>query len=391
MPWPRTIVHADMDAFFASVEQLDHPELRGKPLLIGHPGRRGVVSTASYEARPFGVGSAMPMAQARRLCPQAIVIAPRFRRYQEASRQVMEVFKDFSPLVEPLSLDEAFLDMTGAEGVFGPPEKMGRALKDAVREATGGLTVSVGIAPTKYVAKVGSDHDKPNGLTIIEASMVQDFLRPLPVKKLWGVGPKGVERLTQLGLTLIGDVARADRNELVEALGSLGDHIWRLAHNVDPRDVIPHHRARSIGSEETLDEDVVGAEAILPYLLRSADRIAYRLRKAGLVTKGLRVKLKTRRFVLHTRQVMLPSTSANANELYEAAVALLPRFDLSEPMRLIGMAAFQMQPPENPGQLDLFSQRPATAPRADALDKALDGVRDRFGAGTVKRASDLEG
>ncbi|HVS23171.1 MAG TPA: DNA polymerase IV, partial [Gammaproteobacteria bacterium] len=198
--WPRVIVHADMDAFYAAIEQLDDPALRGRPLLIGPPSARGVVLTASYEARPFGVGSAMPMARARRLCPQALVVPPRFERYQEVSQSIMELFASFSPSVEPLSLDEAFLDMTGSERLFGSPEEIGRRLKQAVRDATGGLTASVGISGTKYVAKVASGHAKPDGLTIVAPADAADWLAPQPVRNLWGAGPKTVERLERLGL-----------------------------------------------------------------------------------------------------------------------------------------------------------------------------------------------
>jgi DNA polymerase-4 len=258
----RIIAHADMDAFYAAVEQLDFPELRGKPVLVGGPGQRGVVATASYEARPFGVGSAMSMARARRLCPQAIVVPPRFERYSEMSRRIMAVFGGFSSRIQPLSLDEAFLDMSGAEHLFGRPAEMGRAIKEAVAEATGGLTVSIGFANTKFLAKVASDHDKPDGLTIVPPETVRAFLDPLPVSKLWGVGPKTRQRLVRLGLNTIRDVFRADALWLERQLGSLGGHIWRLAHNQDPRDVTTGRRAKSVSSERTLARDIVGAEAI---------------------------------------------------------------------------------------------------------------------------------
>lgn len=243
--WKRIVVHADMDAFFAAVEQHDRPELRGKPVIVGFPGPRSVVSTASYEARPYGVGSAMPMVQALRRCPDAVVIPPRFERYKEVSRKVMEVFASFSPLVEPLSLDEAFLDMTGTEALFGPPEEMGRRLKVAVRDATG-LTVSVGISATKFVAKVASDFRKPDGLTVVPPERVAAFLHPLPVRRLWGVGPRAEEKLHRLGLRTIGDVAAASRSFLEAELGSMGLHLHRLAHGDDPRQVQPHREARSM-------------------------------------------------------------------------------------------------------------------------------------------------
>ena len=215
--WPRIIAHADMDAFYAAVEQLDDPSLRGRPLLVGPRSARGVVLTASYEARPYGVGSAMPMAKARRMCPNAVIIPPRFDRYQEVSATIMKVFSDFSPEVEALSLDEAFLDMTGSEQLFGDPQSIGRRLKSAIREATGGLTASVGLSATKYVAKVASACQKPDGLTVVPPEEAKAWLAPLSVSWLWGAGPKTQARLHQLGLHTIGDVAMPMQTPFREA------------------------------------------------------------------------------------------------------------------------------------------------------------------------------
>src|SRR5262245_19661283 len=234
--WPRIIVHADMDAFYAAVEQLDDPSLRGKPLLIGPNSNRGVVLTASYEARPFGVASAMPMARARQMCPQALIVPPRFERYQEISQQVMTVFADFSPDVEAISLDEAFLEMSGAEHIFGGPEAMGRKLKDAVRAATG-LTVSVGVAATKYVAKVASDFGKPDGLVVVPPQITVSWLAPLSVARLWGAGPKTQQRLIAQGFTTIGQIASADPEDLKRRFGGMGQRFHQLARGEDPRHV----------------------------------------------------------------------------------------------------------------------------------------------------------
>jgi len=385
MTWPRIIVHADMDAFYASVEQLDRPELRGKPVIVGFPGARSVVTTASYEARPFGVGSAMPMAQAMRRCPTAVVIEPRFRRYQEVSRQVMDVFARFSPRVEALSLDEAFLDMTGSDGLFGSPEEMCRRIKAAVREATG-LAVSVGASSTKFVAKVASDHRKPDGLTVVPPEEVAAFLHPQRVGRLWGVGPKAEERLHRLGLRTIGDVANASRSFLEAELGSLGPHLHRLAWGDDPREVVPDREAKSIGAEVTLEKDVVGAAAIRPHLLAAADKVAMRLRKSGVCARGVRVKLKTADFHLHTRQSTLPRPVDAAQPLYESALRLLAEFPLDQPMRLVGIAAFELGPGAS-AQGDLFAG--PVERRQSALDRAMDDVRARFGAGAVRRASEL--
>lgn len=382
-------MHADMDAFYAAVEQLDHPELRGKPILVGGGGTRGVVSTASYEARPFGVGSAMPMAIARRLCPDAIVVRPRMERYAEVSRVVMAVLADFSPTVEPLSLDEAFVDMTGSAHLFGPPATMGQRVKAAVFEATGGLHVSVGVAPTKFVAKVGSDHRKPDGLTVVSPEEVESFLHPLPVSRIWGVGPKSVGKFEALGLRTMGDVARADDALLERTLGSLGLHAARLARGVDPRLVVADRSERSVSSEVTLSDDVLGAAHILPVLRREADTVARRLRKGGLMAGGVRVKLKTADFRIWTRQTELQPPSDSAATLIEQAEQLLRQFDLSRPFRLIGIGAFRLHDSDAPVQAELFGQ--ADRAKRRRLDRAVDEARERYGGEEgLRRASDLE-
>src|SRR5512144_466130 len=230
--WPRIIAHADMDAFYAAVEQLDDPSLRGRPLLIGRNSNRGVVLTASYEARPYGVSSAMPMARARKLCPQALIVPPRFERYTEISEMVMKVFGDFSPEVEALSLDEAFLDMSGSEHLFGGPAAIGRKLKDAVKEATG-LVASVGVSGTKYVAKVASDYGKPDGLVVVPPQDAMGWLAPMPVSRLWGAGAKTQQRLIALGFNTIGDIAAVDAEYLDEQLGGVGRRFHALAHGED--------------------------------------------------------------------------------------------------------------------------------------------------------------
>ncbi len=390
--WPRIILHADMDAFFAAVEQLDRPELRGKALLIGGTGARGVVSTASYEARPYGVGSAMPMAAARRRCPHAIVLPPRFERYRAVSRVVMHTLGAFSPLVEPLSVDEAFVDMTGCEALFGTPRAMGESIRRAVFEATG-LTVSVGVSTTKYVAKVASDRGKPDGLTVVGPAEVTRFLHPLPIDRLWGVGPRTRERLEARGIGTIGDVAATPLDTLERRLGALGAHVHALAHGRDPREVVPEREAKSIGSENTLDTDVAGEAAIRPWLLRAADTVARRLRDEGLAARGVRVKLRTTDFRLHTRQTLLASATLATRPIVEAAEALLREFDLGRAVRLVGVAAFDFHEGSSGGgggegeQLDLFDA--PTHAHDERLDRTVDAVRKRFGNGALMRARNL--
>lgn len=383
--WERIVAHADMDAFYAAVEQLDDPTLRGRPVLVGPNSRRGVVLTASYEARPYNVGSAMPMARAVRLCPDAVVVPPRFDRYEEVSVSIMKVFSDFSPDVEPLSLDEAFLEMSGAEDLFGSPRSMGQRLKQAVREATGGLTVSVGLSGTKYVAKVASAHRKPDGLTLVAPAHARAWLAPQSIARLWGAGAKMQAKLRGLGFDTIGAVAAADKEYLVEQLGSAGAHFYNLAHAHDPRPVVRQRRSKSIGSEQTLREDISSPEEIRAHLRRAADKIGKRLRRKGLVAGGVRVKLKTSAFRLLTRQSPLKEPSDLADTLYAAGADLLRQFDDAGPFRLVGMAAFALTSVEDPQQLELLGN----SARQRRLETTLDEIADRFGDDMVRRAAAL--
>ncbi len=383
--WPRIVAHADMDAFYAAVEQLDDPTLRGRPLLVGPPSSRGVVLTGSYEARPFGVGSAMPMARARRLCPSAVVVPPRFDRYQQVSATIMQVFADFSPDVEALSLDEAFLDMTGSEQLFGDPVSMGRRLKAAIREATGGLSASVGLSATKYVAKVASAHQKPDGLTVVPPGIAEAWLAPLPVSRLWGAGAKTEPRLRALGLRTIGDVAAADPKMLAAQFGKLGLHFHTLAHAEDSRPVDGRRAAKSIGSEHTLDRDVCDESEIKLHLRRSAAAIGRRLRKKGYVAFGVGVKLKTADFKILTRQQRLAEATDVAEQLYTVGVELLGQFSHPGPFRLVGMVAYDLAGAGDLMQTGLFDD----FARQRRLELAIDDLVERFGCNVVLRADDL--
>jgi len=374
-----------MDAFYAAIEQLDDPVLRGRPVLVGPPSDRGVVLTASYEARPYGVGSAMPMAKARRLCPSAVIVPPRFDRYQEVSQTIMGVFSDFSPEVEALSLDEAFLDMTGSEQLFGDPASIGRRLKDAVRDATGGLTASVGLSATKYVAKVASACQKPDGLTVVPPEEAKAWLAPLPVSWLWGVGPKTQARLHHLGLRTIGDVADADPEFLSAKLGRAGLHFHALAQAEDPRPVTGGRASKSVGSEHTLDKDVRAKADIKFHLRRSADAIGRRLRKKSYVAFGVGVKLKTTVFQILTRQRRLNEPTDVTEKLYSVGVDLLNEFNHPGPFRLVGMVAYDLVGIDDRVQLDLFG----TLARQRRLEVAIDELAERFGTDVVHRASDF--
>jgi DNA polymerase-4 len=374
-----------MDAFYAAVEQLDDPALRGRPVLVGPRSDRGVVLTASYEARPYGVGSAMPMAKARRLCPAAVIVPPRFDRYQEVSKTIMRVFADFSPEVEAISLDEAFLDMTGSEQLFGAPEFIGRRLKEAVREATAGLTASVGLSATKYVAKVASARQKPDGLTVVPPEDAKAWLAPLSVAWLWGAGPKTQSRLHGIGLQTIGDVAGADPQFLAAKLGRAGLHFHALAQAEDPRQVTGRRTSKSIGSERTLEKDVWEKVEIRPHLRRSADAIGRRLRQKRYLALGVGIKLKTSNFKILIRQRRLSEPTDIAERLYSVAVELLDEFDQPGPFRLIGMVSYELVRLDDRIQLDLFG----TSARQRRLESAIDALADRFGANVVNRANDL--
>ncbi|RZO59668.1 MAG: DNA polymerase IV [Sandaracinaceae bacterium] len=324
----RQIIHIDMDAFFASIEQRDAPELRGKPVLVGGGERRGVVAAASYEARPFGVHSAMPMAQAMRRCPQAIVVPPRRRAYEEASAQIFAVFRRFTPLVEGLSVDEAFLDVTGSRSLFGDGETIAARIRKEILAETD-LTASAGVAPNKFVAKIASDQDKPDGLTVVRDGEVFAFLEPLPIERMWGVGPKAAERLRHLGYDTLGDLARADEATLERHLGSWGREVKRLAQGLDEREVEPDREAKSVGAEETYDEDLTSRAEIEKTLLRHASRIARRLLEGGISAGRVTVKIKYADFTLKTRQLRLSEPVDDAGSLYAAARSLLDRFPLA--------------------------------------------------------------
>jgi len=382
--WLRIVAHADMDAFYAAVEQHDDPGLSGRPVLVGGASNRGVVLTASYEARPYGVGSAMPMARARRLCPHALIVPPRFDRYQEVSRTIMGVFANFSPEVEALSLDEAFINMTGAEQLFGDAATIGRRLKDAVREATG-LTVSVGLSGTKYVAKVASGWQKPDGLTVVPPEEAKGWLAPLPISRLWGVGSKTEARLHCIGFRTIGDIAKADPAFLSAELGSAGLHFHTLAHAQDPRPVLGHRISKSVGSERTLEKNVRKKEDIKFHLHRSAEAVGRRLRQKRYVAYGVATKLKTAEFQILTRQRRLSEPTDIAERLYSVAVDLLDEFSHPGPFRLVGMTAYDLVAIGDQVQLDLFSP----LARRRRLEVAIDTLAVRFGGDVVHRASEL--
>ncbi len=381
---PRQILHVDMDAFFAAVEQLDNPELRGKPVLVGgSPDARGVVSTASYEARPFGCHSALPMAQAARLCPQAIIVRPRMERYSEVSRQIFEVFEQFTPLVEPLSIDEGFLDVTGCERLFGPGEQIARELRRRINRTTG-LTASVGVAPNKFLAKLASDLDKPDGLVVVPADRIDDFLDPLPLKRLWGAGKATLRRFELLGRRTFGDLRRMQLAELRREFGEAGEQFFHLVRGADNRPVVPDREAKSISHELTFATDVLDPEYLRGILLNQTEDVARRLRRHNLLARTVTIKLRRFDFLTITRRVTLEAPTDQTSVFWQAAAALLDE-NLGPdtlPVRLIGMGVSQLIS-EDRRQLSLFE--PARDKRERALDRTMDEIRSRFGTSAISR------
>lgn len=378
-----TILHLDMDAFFASVELLARPELRGRPVIVGHRGARSVVTAATYEARRYGVNSAMPTAVALRRCPQAVVLEPHYDRYQEASAQVMRILGDVTPLVEPLSIDEAFLDVRGALGLFGPPYAIATALRARIHKETG-LVASVGAAATKFVAKLASGRAKPDGLLVVPAVDTLRFLHPQPITALWGVGASSAERLERLGLRTIGDVADAPLDALERALGpASARHLHELAHGRDPRAVTPERQEKTIGHEVTFEHDLADPAAIERELLRLAERVAERLRRGGWVARTVAVKLRFGNFETITRAQTLAEPTDTAQRIAAEARALYAASPVvGRGLRLIGVRASGLLPTGTVAR-GLWDD---DEPWREA-ESTIDAVAEKFGRGAVRRAS----
>ena len=380
---PRHIIHADMDAFYASVEQHDDPALRGVPVLVGgSPRSRGVVAAASYEARAFGCRSAMPMRTAARLCPQAVIVPPRFPRYRQASEQVMAIFRRVTPLVEPLSLDEAFLDVTHRVQAGTDPAAVARWLRAAVLRETG-LTVSCGVAATKSVAKVASDRDKPDGLTVVAPGDERAFLAPLPIRDLWGVGPRTAERLSKAGVKTIGELAERPLPWLIERFGVRGEWFYRLARGEDDRPVSTSREAKSISAEQTFTEDLADPEALAEVVREQAARVARRLRKAQLRSRTVQLKLRLADFTTFTRRRTLPVATDQAGPIQSAALEMLAAEAVGgRRFRLVGTGVSNLIEAEEAAQLSLFDPLPAPA-RAAALRETVGALQDRYGDASV--------
>jgi len=387
MDQSRTILHVDMDAFYASVEQRDNPELRGKPVVVGGGSNRGVVAAASYEVREFGVRSAMSMADARRRCPNLIRVQPRMAHYQAVSRQIFKVFREFTPIVEGLSLDEAFLDVTACRSLHGSGVEIAKNIKQAIRDRTG-LNASVGVAENKLVAKIASDLDKPDGLAVLTGDTVREKLDPLPVSVMPGIGQKTLARLHQLNIRSVADLRLAPDRDLVSIFGRFAQRTRERAAGIDNRPVVSSREEKSISAEETYDVDLGERGEMERELLRLAETTAQRLRKSALQAGTVQIKIRQPDFQTFTRQKSLQPPVNNTDQIYRVACELLGAWLENNPgtrVRLLGVGGSKLSPAE---QRDLFTDD--DAPAADTVDQTVDDIRDRFGNSAVARARTLE-
>lgn len=382
---PRVILHVDMDAFFASVEQRDNPDLRGKPVLVGGRGPRGVVAAASYEARTYGCHSAQPTAVALRLCPSAIVVSGRHSDYKAVSRQVFAILERFSPAIQPISIDEAFLDITGSLKLFGSPVHIAQEIRRLVKEETQ-LTCSVGVAPNKFLAKLASDMDKPDGLTVIDPERIQETLDPLPVTKLWGVGPSAERSLARLGIRTVRDLRSMPIDTLRARMGDHGVHLHTLARGIDDRPVRIDREAKSISHEHTFPVDLDNPEEVRALIARQAQDVAMRLRKHHRFARTVTIKVRFGNFETITRSITLDQQTDETRTIHDAARSLFDTWARAfQPVRLIGVAVSQLtDAPATPGLFDTNDHE-----KERAVDRVADTIADKFGKDAITRASSL--
>lgn len=385
LTWTEPILHVDMDSFFVEVERRLAPSLLGRPVAVGGKGPRGVIASASYEARAFGVHSAQPTATALRRCPHLVVLPPTHGRYREASSEVFAVFRSFTPLVEGLSLDEAFLDVTGLRRHFDSPADVGERVRAEIR-ANLGLPSSVGVASSKFLAKLASQEAKPDGLFHLAKDRELEYLHALPARALWGVGPATLAGLERLGVETVGDIASLPESTLMGAIGPThGHHLHMLANAIDPRPVDPDSEAKSISVEETYDSDIVGIEVIETALLAHAQKLSWRLHRAGLTARTITLKARYGDFTTITRSQTLAGPVDGARELFKAAHPLLGHLNPDRPVRLLGLGASSFEPADRPRQLGLDTSEEWTR-----VEEAIAAVRDRFGEQAVSPARLLD-
>ena len=382
------ILHVDMDAFYAAIELRDNPSLAGKPVVVGgSPSGRGVIAAASYEARKFGLHSAMPGAQAIRLCPQAVFIKPQMEKYSAVSKQIREIFNRFTPVFEPLALDEAFLDVAGSEKLFGNAETIGRMIQSTIADELN-LVASVGVAPNKFLAKIASDLEKPNGFVVVQEANVTDFLDRLDIERVWGIGPKTQKKFLRLGVQRIEQLRKLPLETLKQLFGLNADHFWRLARGIDTRLVVPDRIAKAVGHESTFSQDIDNDEILESWVWELSDQVGRRLRRNKIFGKTIRMKIRFHDFRTISRSKTIATRTNSTREIAETSLALLRtvRTEQRDSIRLLGVSvgglsshAYQQQ--------QLFDQEQSQ--RTKQIDSAADAIRDRFGSAAMKRGSTL--
>jgi len=380
------ILHLDMDAFFASVEQLDDPELKGKPVIVGKSSGRGVVTTASYEARKYGVHSAMPIFEAKKKCPQGIIVPGRMERYKEISAEIISLLGNFSPLVEQVSIDEAYLDISGCKKIFGGPEKIGTDIKKKIK-AKVKLSCSVGIAPVKFLAKIASDMKKPDGLTIITSDHVSEFIDKLDIRKVSGVGKSMTRQLEILGIRSLGDIKKYSEIALTNRLGKHGHRLIALSKGIDDSPVTPFNQAKSISAENTLSMDTLDKEELKVYLLRHSERVGRQLRRHKVRAGTIMLKIKTAEFKLLTRSMTIKEPTQSTEIIYRTAETLLENFRVEKKIRLIGVGVSSFLSETGPVQMELFEENREQTSNWGKVDRAVDGIAEKYGKHAIKRAS----
>ncbi len=386
----KVILHIDMDAFFAAIEELDHPDYRGKPVIVGADPKegkgRGVVSTCNYEARKYGVHSAMPISQAYKRCPHAVYLFPRMKRYVAFSKKIHQIFYEFTPQVEPISIDEAFLDVTGCIRLFGEPIEIAKQIKKRIKDETG-LTASVGIAPNKFVAKIASDLEKPDGLVLVSENEITKFLWPLPISKMWGVGKKTEQKLKVKGIDTIGKLAQIPQSKIVKEMGKVGLHFWKLANGLDDRDVEIEHQRKSVSLENTFSEDVSDENKIEETICALSDNVSRILRKKKYQGKTVTLKIRLEDFSTFTRALSHHEFIDSSKMICQTCLKLYHDFDRQgKKVRLLGVAVSNLNI-KHGAQLGFFDK---IEKENDQLDRLIDTVQNKFGAGMIKKASLLD-
>lgn len=380
------ILHIDMDAFYASIEQLDNPELVGKCVIVGGLSDRSVVSAASYEARKFGVRSAMPMVQAKQKCPQAIIQHPRMERYKEISRKIMSQLETFSPLVEPVSIDEAYMDITGCQKLFGHPHNIAAAIKKKIKEAVH-LNCSIGIAPNKMLAKVASDMDKPDGLFVITPDKTKEFIDNLPIQKVPGIGKTTQKKLYLLGIKTLADIKKAPKNLISKKLGKFGNRLLDLSKGIDDSPVTPISERKSVSTESTLSQDTNEMAVLKKYLLMQSESVGRQLRKLEMPAKTITLKIKYADFKQKTRSYTMTSPTQSSDIIYKEVVNLLKSISLKNKIRLIGVGASGLLNSKKPIQMELFTGSTPKKPKWEQVDKTVDDIIGKYGKGAINRAT----